>query len=131
MPSLSPSFLSIFLASLSLLFSCPLCGDIVVQNSYYALPGKEEEVYRWRLHASDVRAKLGLLRGRILRRIAVAENVEDSLMLPDVIWECEYPSNEARLNERKRLAESAEFNEVKRHMKTLLRSFQRGIFEVR
>ncbi len=32
---------------------------IVEQTSYFALPGKAEDVYRVRLHASDVLEKLG------------------------------------------------------------------------
>jgi hypothetical protein len=32
---------------------------IVEQNSYFALPGKAEDVYRVRLHATDVFEKLG------------------------------------------------------------------------
>jgi hypothetical protein len=41
---------------------------IVEQTSYFALPGKAEDVYRVRLHASDVLEKLGLPRGHVLRR---------------------------------------------------------------
>ena len=32
----------------------------IVQNNYWALPGKAEEVFQWRIHASDVRERLGL-----------------------------------------------------------------------
>jgi hypothetical protein len=41
---------------------------IVEQASYFALPGKAEDVYRVRLHASDVLEKLGLPRGHVPRR---------------------------------------------------------------
>jgi hypothetical protein len=30
----------------------------IVQNNYWALPGKAEEVFQWRIHASDVRERL-------------------------------------------------------------------------
>ena len=40
----------------------------IVQNNYWALPGKAEEVFQWRIHASDVRERLGLPRGQVLRR---------------------------------------------------------------
>jgi hypothetical protein len=38
----------------------------VVQMSYYALPGKEQEVLNIRLSASDVLEKNGVTRGRVL-----------------------------------------------------------------
>jgi hypothetical protein len=66
---------------------------LVVQNYYYALPGKAADVYLWRLHASDVRAKLGLARGRVLDK-------------------------------------SEEFDEVQKHMDTLIRDFRRVMFQV-
>ncbi|HEY5824057.1 MAG TPA: hypothetical protein VIT44_06825 [Cyclobacteriaceae bacterium] len=42
---------------------------IVIQNHYYPKQGKDQEVYEWRLHASEVRAKLGLPKGRVLKKI--------------------------------------------------------------
>jgi hypothetical protein len=72
---------------------------IIVQNYYYAQPGKSEDLYQGLLDASDVREKLGFTRGRLLRRIAMSGDAfgtptvdksgpED---LPDVVWECEFP----------------------------------------
>lgn len=101
---------------------------IVVQNYYYALPDKSDEVYAWRLHASEARAKLGLRRGRVLRRIP-ASQPESGFVLPDVIWECDYPSDAARQEEIKRLADSQEFDQVERHMETLIRGFRRVMFQ--
>ena len=102
---------------------------IVVQNYYYARPGKAEETYQWRLHASEVRVRLGLPRGRILRRVLVGDSIP-SPDLPDVIWECEYSSVEARNADIARLDRSPEFADVERHMDTLIRNFRRAIFEV-
>ena len=82
---------------------------VVVQNSYFPKPGKEKEVYEWRLHASDVRAKLGLPKGRVLRRIS--DNTG-----PYVIWECDYPSLEARQKDVEKLDRSDEFKKVQEHM---------------
>jgi hypothetical protein len=101
---------------------------IVVQNYYYALPGKAEEVYQWRLHASEVRAKLGLPRGRVLRRMAQPRDPEN---LPDVIWECEYSSVAARSADVEKLGKSPEFDQVEKHMDTLIRHFERAIFELK
>jgi len=106
-----------------------VAGPIVVQNYYFALPGKSEEVFEWRLHASEVRAKLGLSRGRVLRRIA-APNGQDSAV-PDVIWECDYPSQAAREKDIALLSRSAEFDQVEKHMDKLLRKFDRALFERR
>jgi hypothetical protein len=41
------------------------------------LPGKAEDVYRVRLHASDVLEKLGLPRGHVLRRQGNSETLPD------------------------------------------------------
>ena len=43
-------------------------GPIVVQMSYYAKPGKEQEVLSIRLSACDVLEKNGVTRGRVLTR---------------------------------------------------------------
>jgi hypothetical protein len=102
-------------------------GRIIVQNYYYALPGKVNEVYELRLHASDVRGSLGLPRGRVLRRTKTAGSSAD---LPDVIWECEYPSAAAREKDVKVLGNIEEFERVERRMDTLLRKFQRAQFTV-
>ncbi len=103
---------------------------IVVQNYYYALPGRAEEVYRWRVHASDVRAKIGLARGRVLRLIHEPARTSGRTNLPDVVWECEYVSLAARQADLEILAKSTEFEEVEKHMDTLIRHFERAIFEV-
>ena len=62
---------------------------IVVQMSYYALPGKEHEVLSIRLAASDVLEKNGITRGRVLTRDEgprQTKNAND----PDVAWEGEF-----------------------------------------
>ncbi len=96
---------------------------IVVQNYYYPKSGNAEAVYQWRLHASDLRAKLGLPVGRVLKKYS-----GDCLF--DVIWECNYPSIEAREADVKKLDESAEFAKVQEHMGTLIQKFERAIWEV-
>jgi hypothetical protein len=102
---------------------------LVVQNYYYALPGKAADVYLWRLHASDVRAKLGLARGRVLRRVPDPKTDNVLPALPDVIWECDYSSAEAREADVARLDKSEEFDEVQKHMDTLIRDFRRVMFQ--
>jgi hypothetical protein len=62
----------------------------VVQLSYYALPGKEQDVLSIRLSASDVLERNGVTRGRVLTRaegLRQTKNAND----PDVVWEGEFP----------------------------------------
>jgi hypothetical protein len=103
---------------------------IVVQNFYYALPGKADEVYRWRLHASKVRARLGLSVGHVLRRIPTTAAEAEDAELPDVIWECEYPNAQARESDIARLDASREFDPIEAHMQTLIHRFRRAVFTV-
>lgn len=102
----------------------PGLSPIVVQNYYFAKAGKTEEVYRWRLHASDMREKLGLRRGRVLHRFG------DSSHQPDVIWECDYPDMKSREDELKALENNPEFDAVMEYMDTLIDRFDRAIWEV-
>jgi hypothetical protein len=103
-------------------------GVIVVHNYYYAQPGREEEVFRWRLHASDVREKLGFPRGRVLRLSRGTEGMRSTSEVPDVIWECEYPDIEARERDVKAVEATPEFQAVQKHMRTLYRRFKRGMY---
>jgi hypothetical protein len=77
----------------------------IVQNSYWALPGKAEEVFQWRIHARDVRERLGLLRGQVLRR--------------------DGNSKTASLADAKATS-VPEFQEVQKHMTTLISRFERS-----
>jgi hypothetical protein len=121
----------IMAAALAVLLAC---GDssraqthsqrLVIQNFYYALPGKAQEVYELRLRASEVRGALGLPRGRVLRRMP--DQTEKSL--PDVEWECEYLSVAAREKDVAALEHSEEFTRIEKKMDSLLREFERAAF---
>lgn len=100
-----------------------LSKPILIQNHYYPKQGKEKEVYEWRLHASEVREKLGLPKGRVLKRISGEHQ-------PFIIWECEYPSLEAREKDIKELDKSKEFKQVQEHMASLLEKFERSVWEI-
>lgn len=102
---------------------------IVVHNAYFAKPGLAEAVYQWRLHASDVRVELGFPRGRVLRQFAEPDDRAPTAW-PDVIWECTYPSLEARQHDAKAVESTPEFQAVMRHMRTLIRRFDRQIWRV-
>ena len=97
-------------------------STIVEQTSYFALPGKAEEVYRLRLHACDVLEKLGLPRGHVLRRQGNSET------LPDVMWLMEYPDEAAHQRNLKIRLESPEFTAIRDQMKTLIRHAELGIW---
>jgi len=104
--------------------STPVAGPIVVQNAYYPKPGLEEQVYQLRLRASAVRASLGLVEGRVLRRIEGPEGQAT------VIWEAEYPDAAAREEDVARLSTNAEFGEIQKQMGTLIVRFERSVWQV-
>jgi hypothetical protein len=88
---------------------------IVHQNRYYARPGKADEVYAWRLHACDVLTQLGLHAGHVFRGAGGAE--------PDAVWQIELdPETAAR--EGRIAQDSPAFQEVMKHMGTLIRRFE-------
>ncbi len=99
-------------------------NKIIVHNYYWAKEGKIDEVYTHRLYASEVRKKLGLAVGNVLKR---SENDGE---LAHVIWECEYSSEEARREDVRKLTESGAFDEVTKKMKTLISKFDRGVYGV-
>jgi hypothetical protein len=87
----------------------------MVQNRYFAKPGKAEEVYAWRLHAADVLRQLGLSSGQVFRGTGGDQ--------PDAVWQLTLDSatfvREGQIAQR-----SPEFQEVMRHMATLTRRFE-------
>ena len=97
---------------------------IVIQNYYWAKAGKAQQVYEHRLHASEVRRKLGLPAGRVLKRSGADGEG------PDVIWECEYASERAREEDLRALADSGAFEAVTGKMGTLIDRFERGMYVV-
>jgi hypothetical protein len=98
-------------------------GAIIEQTGYFALPGKAEEVYQWRIRACDVLEKLGLPRGHVLRRQGNSDT------LPDVLWQMEYPDEAAHQRNLKIRLDSAEFTEVRNHMTTLIRHGELSIWQ--
>ncbi len=95
---------------------------IIVMNQYWAKDGKIEEVYQHRLYASEVRKNLGLAAGRVLL------NTDPEGESPHVIWECEYPSMEAREKDVQLLGETGQFDEVMEKMGTLIIKFKRTVY---
>ncbi|MBI4639450.1 MAG: hypothetical protein HY731_02080 [Candidatus Tectomicrobia bacterium] len=98
---------------------------IITRNLYFALPGKEDDVLAVRKEASQIRLKLGLPQGRILRRLS-----EKSPGKPDVVWECEFKSMEDREKDMAALDASPEFTAVRQKMGALLAKFEREVLTV-
>ncbi|HXV63355.1 MAG TPA: hypothetical protein VEK15_21830 [Vicinamibacteria bacterium] len=96
---------------------------ISVLNAYYPSPEREEDVLSHRIHASEVRGSLGFPEGRVLYRISQGD-------LPSVLWQMDYADLEARRRDSEGIGATAEFQEVMEKMGTLIRSFERGIFEI-
>jgi hypothetical protein len=93
---------------------------ILSQNRYWAKPGKADEVYAWRLHATDVQVEMGLPRGRVLRGAGGEE--------PDVIWQIEQTPEERAEFLRIQKEKMAMFQPVMEHMSTLTRRFESGAY---
>jgi len=92
----------------------------VVQLSYYAVPGKEQEVLAVRLSACDVLEKNGVTRGRVLTRgesSRETKNADD----PDVVWEGEFP-DEASIKRYEEIADKhPDFIAARQKMSTVTR----------
>jgi hypothetical protein len=71
--------------------------------SYWAQPGKEDEVLRIRLQAGDVLVKKGLPRGRVWRTTDGPRATKDPVG-PTVIWQGEF-NDEATFKRYEEVAE--------------------------
>ena len=97
----------------------------VVQVCYYARPGEADEVLSQRQRASDLLEKLGLPRGRVMRRSGGSDEG------PDVLWECEFPSRVALDRALAAARADSELEDVRTRMGTLVRKAELRIWEVR
>lgn len=94
-------------------------------NLYYARePGLREQVLATRLRASEVRAEIGIPRGRVFRR------VEGDADLPDVMWDCPFADAAGHERDMDARAASAEFEAVRARMRAMLRRFGRVLYEI-
>ena len=74
--------------------------------------------------ACAVREVVGLKRGTVLHKVDPMDGG------PDVTWQCEYTSIEERERDLKVRADSSEFEEVRKHMRTCYDRFDRHFEEV-
>ncbi len=90
----------------------------------HAKAGMAEAVYQQRIHASEVRQKIGLPPGQVFRRVGGTGD------LPDVIWQLEYLNADAMKRDLDARAQSREFDqEVRVKMRTLIEKFSRGFYQ--
>ena len=104
---------------------------VIVQMSYYAQPGKEDEVLRLRLMAADVLVKRGLNRGKVWQSIESPRATRDPVGAT-VIWQGEF-SNDRTLKQYEDVADrDQEFLAIRRQMGTVtLRTERRYYREAR
>ena len=91
------------------------------QDRYFALPGKAEDVYQWRLHACDVLEKIGVPRGLVFRGPGGPA--------PDVVWQYEFPDRETARQLHRKVMSAPEFKPVMEHMGTLIRRFEGSLYQ--
>lgn len=96
----------------------------IERTHYYAKPGMAEAVRETRARACDVRETIGLKRGTVLHKV----DPEDEG--PDVTWQCEFASCEARDRDLKARADNPEFEAVRKHMRTCYDRFDRHFEEI-
>jgi hypothetical protein len=100
---------------------------IVVQMSYYAKPGKEQDVLSIRLSACDVLEKKGVTRGRVLTRGDSARETKNAHN-PDVVWEGEF-SDAASLSRYEEVADKEpDFIAARQKMSTATRIVERRYY---
>jgi hypothetical protein len=116
---------------LSLAIVVPLFAQapapVIVQMSYWAQPGKEDEVLRVRLQAAEVLVKKGLPRGRVWRTTENARATKDPSG-PTVIWQGEF-ADETALRKYEEVADKdADFLAARKEMATFTMKTERRYF---
>lgn len=89
---------------------------IVFQNRYYAKPGLEGKVYRWRVQVSDALQAYGLPRGDIIRGAGGTQ--------PGVIWQLELAAGRVEAGIQRQREVAKDLEPVMEHMGSLVRYFE-------
>ena len=98
---------------------------IVERTQYYAKPGLAADVLEVRRKASAVRVSIGLPAGEIFVKHPSGDGSE-----PDVAWQCAFADAAAHAADLAARAASAEFESVRRRMRTLYARFERQVFTI-
>ena len=102
-------------------------APVIVQMSYWAQPGKEDEVLRVRLRAAEVLVKKGLARGRVWRTTESSRATRDSTG-PTVIWQGEF-ADEMTLRRYEEVADKdPDFLAARKEMATFTTKTERRYF---
>ena len=102
----------------------------VVQMSYYAQPGKENDVLQNRLRACAVLEARGLGRGRVMTHAGSSRETQN-VDSPDVVWEGEFPDAGSLQRYEDVADKDADFLAARQKMSTLTRKTERRYFQVR
>ncbi len=95
---------------------------IVSLNFYYARPGNAAAVLRQRIRACDVRAALGLPRGRVCAKVKGGDD------WPDTLWRLDFPDMAAQDADMAVRAASPDFEAIRIDMRQLYRRFERPLY---
>jgi hypothetical protein len=101
----------------------------IVQMSYYAKPGKEQEVLSIRLSACDVLEKNGVTRGRVLTRGDSSRETKNTDN-PDVVWEGEFPDLESLKRYEGIADKHPDFIAARQKMNTVTRITERRYYQL-
>ena len=93
----------------------------VERTSYFAKPGRAEDVRRLRQRASEVRIKLGLPAGTIYVKTSTDGDG------PDVAWECPFATLDDNAKDMAARAASTDFEQVREAMGEALETFERHL----
>jgi hypothetical protein len=92
-------------------------SPVIVQMSYYAQPGREDDVLRLRLRAAELLVKRGLDRGRVWRAIDSPRAAGEPG--PTVVWQAEF-ADEAALRKYEEVADKdPDFLAIRKEMGTI------------
>jgi hypothetical protein len=97
---------------------------ILVHQRYFAKPGLREQVIETRIEASRRLADLGVPVGQIWVPVRGRAGIDDA-GLPDLIWECTYPTLEEREAIRARQESDPRFHAIRTHQGTQLAQWVR------
>ena len=104
---------------------------IIVQMSYFAQPGKEDEVYRIRMRACDALEKAGTTRGRVMRRLKGPREGSAPDSLADVVWQGEFTDDTSFAKYEEIAENDPGFLAARRQMGMAARRAERRYFEIR
>ena len=131
MRNISIFVVCVFVAAPSIVSAqAPNGFPVIVQMSYYARPGMEDEVLRLRLMAAEVLLKRGLTRGRVWRTMNSPRATLDPVG-PTVIWQGEF-ATEATLKQYEEVADrDPDFLAIRKQMGAATTRAERRYFSER